>query len=333
MRFKVAIPGAPPTVPLAQPARAEAEQPTLPPQDPPQPAARRVAIPEAPTMTLGTAAVNALTPGFMRESDMVGSTARLERAFKEFVQKGSLIPHMEALLRKIPRDARSWHSKAKQLFESYKELDPKVAHLMAAVYFYATQLDFVSLDLEYMADGFVTDMKLAIEEAGDSSSWTAETVRLLEKKIKKDFEEYRKEAQGQIGEGNASPWSCAAREATVATRGTTSAAQAAGEEAPTRGRRTTATMTTGTSATTAHAEQIVEGFSVPRRTDADPRARAEGAMAERPRPPAPEFEPDKLQPGELPEEFETDLTSDPLVHSNPPQLDCCTHAFFARLEV
>ncbi|GAQ91483.1 hypothetical protein KFL_007930060 [Klebsormidium nitens] len=115
----------------------------------------------------------------MREADTTGSAARLERAFKEFVQKGSLISHMEAALRKIPRDSRAWYTKFEQLFEG--------------------------LDLEYLADGFITDMKMALEEAGDSSSWTADTVRDLEKQIKKSFEKYRKEAQTQLGEGNARP--------------------------------------------------------------------------------------------------------------------------------
>ncbi|GAQ93282.1 Hypothetical protein KFL_014130020 [Klebsormidium nitens] len=109
---------------------------------------------------------------------------------------------MEAGLRKIPRESRAWYTKFEQLFELYKEPDSKAAHLIAAVYFYANQLNVVFLDLEYLADGFISDMLMVIEEAGDSSGWTAKTVRELEKKIrKKMFEEYRKEAQTQVGEG------------------------------------------------------------------------------------------------------------------------------------
>ncbi|GAQ82637.1 putative Reverse transcriptase [Klebsormidium nitens] len=204
--FEVAIPGAPPGAPLGQMGHADqAQQPPQGQQIPEQQPARRVRIPDPPAVTPGAAVINALTPGFMREADLAGGAARLERAFKEFVQKGSLISHMEAALRKIPRDSPAWHTKLEQLFEIYKEPDPKVAHLMAAVYFYANQINFVSLDLEYLADGFVSDMKLALEEAGDSSAWSAETVRDLEKKIKKTYEEYRKEAAEQVGEGHARP--------------------------------------------------------------------------------------------------------------------------------
>ncbi|GAQ91774.1 hypothetical protein KFL_008500030 [Klebsormidium nitens] len=204
--FEVAIPGAPPGAPLGQMGHADqAQQPPQGQQIPEQQPARRVRIPDPPAVTPGAAVINALTPGFMREADMAGGAARLERAFKEFVQKGSLISHMEAALRKIPRDSPAWHTKLEQMFEIYKEPDPKVAHLMAAVYFYANQINFVSLDLEYLADGFVSDMKLALEEAGDSSGWSAETVRNLEKKIKKAYEEHRKEAAEQVGEGHARP--------------------------------------------------------------------------------------------------------------------------------
>lgn len=203
--FEVAIPGAPPTVPLAPVGQAGGDQPQQQGPVPEQQPARRVTIPEQPAVTPGAAVLNAITPGFMQGPNMAGSAARLERAFKEFVQKGSLISHMEAALRKIPRESRAWYTKFEQLFELYKEPDPKAAHLMSAVYFYANQLNVVSLDLEYLADGFISDMKMVIEEAGDSSGWTAETVRDLEKQIKKVFEEYRKEAQTQVGEGNARP--------------------------------------------------------------------------------------------------------------------------------
>lgn len=189
-------------VPQGPAAPVETEGAQQPAQAQPPQQARRVTIPELPVFTPGAAMLNALTPGL---AGMAGSAARLERAFKDFVQKDSLISHMEAALRKVPKDARAWFTKAEQLFELYKEPDPKAAHLMAAVFFYATQINFVSLDLEYLADGYVSAMKMAIEEAGDSGKWTAETIRDLEKQIKKEFEDYRKEAQTQVGEGNAIP--------------------------------------------------------------------------------------------------------------------------------
>ncbi|GAQ90233.1 hypothetical protein KFL_006170010 [Klebsormidium nitens] len=116
--FQVAIPGAPPSEPLGPvgPAGGAQQQQGQATQQQP---IRRVTIPDPPAVTPGAAVLNALTPGLMREADTTGSAARLERAFKEFVQKGSLISHMEAALRKIPRDSRAWYTKFEQLFEAF----------------------------------------------------------------------------------------------------------------------------------------------------------------------------------------------------------------------
>jgi hypothetical protein len=61
---------------------------------------------------------------------------------------------MESTLRQIPREAKALYPKAEQLFELCKEANSKAAHLMAAVFFYATRLNFVSLELDYMAEAF-----------------------------------------------------------------------------------------------------------------------------------------------------------------------------------
>lgn len=137
---------------------------------------------------------------------MAGTAARFEKAFKDLVQKGSLLFHMEAVLRSIPREARARYPKAEQLFQLYKEPDdPKVAHLLAAVFFYATRIDFVALDLEYLANGFIVEMRMLIDEAGDNAGWKPETVLALETKVKKAYKEHKKETQTQLGKGHVRP--------------------------------------------------------------------------------------------------------------------------------
>jgi hypothetical protein len=42
----------------------------------------------------------------------------------------------------------AWYSKATYLLDIYQETDPFVSHLMAAVYLYATCLNYVLPDLE-----------------------------------------------------------------------------------------------------------------------------------------------------------------------------------------
>jgi hypothetical protein len=123
---------APRAPPAALPSRARVQTPE----------ARRVHIP--PLQTPGAATVvNAFTPRFLQGPEMASTAARFEKAFKDLVQKGSLVARMEAVLRSIPMEARAWYPKAEQLFELYKEPNSKAAHLMAAVFFYLTRINFV----------------------------------------------------------------------------------------------------------------------------------------------------------------------------------------------
>jgi hypothetical protein len=118
--FIVAVPGAPmgpPEAPMGPPPSAPCPPPRV-----QSPETRRVHIP--PVQTPGAATVfNAFTPRFLQEPEMAGTAARFEKAIRDFVQKGSLVSHMEAVLRSIPREARAWYPKAEQLFELYKEPD------------------------------------------------------------------------------------------------------------------------------------------------------------------------------------------------------------------
>lgn len=56
----------------------------------------------------------------------------------------------------------AWHSKASYLLDMYQESDPQVSHLLSAVYLYATRLNYVSPDLEWLANAFVAEMKMKI---------------------------------------------------------------------------------------------------------------------------------------------------------------------------
>jgi hypothetical protein len=44
-------------------------------------------------------------------------------------------------------------------------------------------------------------MRTLIEEAGDSAGWSLETIHSLEAKVKRAYEEHRKEAHTQLGKG------------------------------------------------------------------------------------------------------------------------------------
>jgi hypothetical protein len=102
-KFVVAVPGAP-----MEPPQAPRAPPAAPPPQaraqPPEP--RRVQVP--PLKTPGTAVFSAFTPRFLQEPEMAGTAARFEKAFKDLVQKGSLVSHIEAVLRSIPQEARAW---------------------------------------------------------------------------------------------------------------------------------------------------------------------------------------------------------------------------------
>jgi hypothetical protein len=176
----------------------------------PQPPPSRVQIPHEPVqkdpLAPGAALFTAFTPKIIQEKDLAGSAARFKKAFLHFVQKGSLIPHMETVLMEYPPDQfKSLSSKAKILFDIYKEPNAKAAHLQAAIHFYATRVNFMSLQLEYLANDYVTEMKMLLEEAGDSSNWSPDKVQELELKIKTSFNKYRAQAMNQVGKGNATP--------------------------------------------------------------------------------------------------------------------------------
>jgi hypothetical protein len=99
----------------------------------------------------------------------------------------------------------AWHSKASYLLDIYQESDPLMAHLMAAVYLYATRLNYVSPDLEWLANAYVAEMKMKIEMQGDSTSWTPETKATLEAEIRHAFFDNKAKADTLLGKGVVRP--------------------------------------------------------------------------------------------------------------------------------
>jgi hypothetical protein len=76
------------------------------------------------------------------------STARLEKTIRQLVSKGTLETHLVSVHQEINPKLAAWYSKATYLLELYQESDPHISHLMAALYLYATRLNYVSPDLE-----------------------------------------------------------------------------------------------------------------------------------------------------------------------------------------
>jgi hypothetical protein len=73
------------------------------------------------------------------------------------------------------------------------------------VFFYATRINFVFLRLEYLAEACIAEMRTLIKEVGDSAGLRPETIQTLESKVKRAYEEHRKEAQTQLGKGYVRP--------------------------------------------------------------------------------------------------------------------------------
>ncbi|GAQ85469.1 reverse transcriptase [Klebsormidium nitens] len=99
----------------------------------------------------------------------------------------------------------AWYTKASYLFDIYQEPDSQVAHLLAAVYFYATRLNYVSPDLEWLANAFVAERKMKLEQAGDSTTWTPETRASLEAEIRHAFFNSKAKADTMVGKGTVRP--------------------------------------------------------------------------------------------------------------------------------
>jgi hypothetical protein len=133
------------------------------------------------------------------------STARLEKTIRQLVLKGTLESHLVSVHREINPKLAAWHSKATYLLELYQESDPHISHLMAAVYLYATRLNYVSPDLEWLSNAYIAEMKMKIELQGDSTTWTPETRATLEADIRHAFFDNKAKADTLLGKGVVRP--------------------------------------------------------------------------------------------------------------------------------
>jgi hypothetical protein len=133
------------------------------------------------------------------------STARLEHVIRQLVSKGTLESHLLSVHREINPKMAAWSSKATYLLEIYQETDPAVAHLLAAVYLYATRINYVSPDLEWLSNAYVAEMKMKIEQRGNSNTWTAETKASLEAEMRHAFFDNKAKADTLLGKGVVRP--------------------------------------------------------------------------------------------------------------------------------
>jgi hypothetical protein len=133
------------------------------------------------------------------------SSARLEKTIRQLVSKGTLETHLISVHREINPKMAAWASKATYLLDIYQETDPHVAHLMAAVYLYATRLNYVSPDLEWLANAYVAEMKMKIEMRGDSTTWSPETRATLEAELRHAFFDNKAKADTLLGKGVVRP--------------------------------------------------------------------------------------------------------------------------------
>jgi hypothetical protein len=133
------------------------------------------------------------------------SSARLEKKIRRLVSKGTLESHLVSVHREINPKMPAWYSKAIYLLEIYQETDPHVAHLMAAIHLYATRLNYVSPDLEWLANAYVAEMKMKVEQKGDSTTWTPETRAALEAEMRHAFFDNKAKADTLLGKGVVRP--------------------------------------------------------------------------------------------------------------------------------
>jgi hypothetical protein len=191
--------------PQAFPAEGQGGAPIRPPQVQipqvpvePQPLGQtRTPFPQTPAMRI--------LQGGLDNPFHPASTARLEKTIRQLVSKGTLETHLVSVHREINPKMAAWHSKASYLLDLYQESDPHISHLMAAVYLYATRLNYVSPDLEWLANAYIAEMKMKIEMQGDSTTWTPETRASLEAEIRHAFFDNKAKADTLLRKGVVRP--------------------------------------------------------------------------------------------------------------------------------
>jgi hypothetical protein len=129
------------------------------------------------------------------------STARLEKTIRQLVSRGTLETHLVSVHKEINPKMAAWYSKATYLLDLYQETDPHVSHMLAAVYLYATCLNYVSPDLEWLANAYVAEMKMKNAQQGGCSTWTPEPRAKLEVEMRHAFFDSKSKADTLLGKG------------------------------------------------------------------------------------------------------------------------------------
>jgi hypothetical protein len=73
------------------------------------------------------------------------------------------------------------------------------------VFFLATRLNFVSPDLEYLADAYIAEMNLTMQRAGPPGTWNMATVSGLKDLAREKYFDYRAKVDTAVSKGHARP--------------------------------------------------------------------------------------------------------------------------------
>jgi hypothetical protein len=162
-------------------------------------------IPVGPTATPGAGFMSPM-PTFAGNMP-AEQTQAFQRAVMSIVQRGSLTDLMDTMIADYGTGVqwRAWRSTAKYLMDIYREGDPKVAHLKAGILFLAMRINFVSADLEYLTNAYISEMFTAISRKGQSTTWSMGTVSELEDMAREKYAVYRAKADEQVFKGHAKP--------------------------------------------------------------------------------------------------------------------------------
>jgi hypothetical protein len=140
-------------------------------------------------------------------ADPTEQNQAFQNAILNIVQQGSLNDMMDSIILEYGTGItfRAWRSKAKYLMAIYREGDRQKTHLKAGIFFLATRLNFVSPDLEYLAEAYVAEMNAAMQRAGPPAAWTLTTVSNLEDLAREKYFDYRAKADAMVSKGHAKP--------------------------------------------------------------------------------------------------------------------------------
>ncbi|GAQ91901.1 hypothetical protein KFL_008780040 [Klebsormidium nitens] len=129
----------------------------------------------------------------------------LKEAVSQIAMRGSLTDYMEVVMQDYPDMQKSWRSKARFLLDVYKEPDAKTAKLMAATFFFASRINYISTGCEYMATQYCAEVRAELRKFGKSESWSKDTVLEIESMIREKYFNFKAMAEKELSRGNVKP--------------------------------------------------------------------------------------------------------------------------------